>query len=425
MHIELAYGKRGLTISVPKKNLIKVLTMKKAEPVQDTSIAITNTLLRPVGCAPLFDIAKDRRNACILICDITRPVPNKILLPPILKSLHTAGIQRNDITILIATGIHRPNLGDELIELVGEEIADKYRVQNHYSRDLDSHKYLGKTSRGTEVWIDKRYCEANFKIATGFIEPHLMAGFSGGRKLVVPGVASIETMKYMHGPKLLEHPNAREGVMENNPFHEEAVEIARMAGLDFIVNVALNEKKEILGIFSGEMETAHAAGVDFVQNTVRDTVPEPVDIVITTSAGYPLDKTYYQAIKGMTAAAPIVKEGGTIIIAAKCDEGIGGEEFTNLVYDTTDLTKFIQNINTDDYFVIDQWMLEEYARAARKAEIILISDGLSSEQKNNMHIKWADSVDFALKEALKKHGTGARIAVIPKGPYILADLESM
>ncbi len=424
MQIELSYGKQGLKIDVPDRNLTKVLTMKCREPIHDPYIALIKTLLQPIGCEQtLFDMAKGRETACILICDITRPVPNKVLLPPILKTLHAAGLKPENILILIATGIHRPNEGDELLELVGAEIADRYRIQNHFSRDLASHKYLGQTGRGTEIWIDRRYLDADLKITTGFIEPHLMAGFSGGRKLIVPGIASIETMKYMHGPRLLEHPNAREGVIEGNPFHDEALEIAKLAGVDFIVNVALNEQRQITGIFSGELERAHLEGVGFVRESVRDTLPSPVDIVITTSAGYPLDTTWYQAIKGLTSALPIVKESGTIILAAQCSEGVGSPEFAKLVHETSDLNKFMQDIFKEGFFVIDQWQLEEHAKAARKAHIILVSDGLTRKQKEEMHVSWAPTVEDALTVAFSRHGDDANVAVIPKGPYILAEIE--
>jgi nickel-dependent lactate racemase len=424
MQIELAYGKKGVLVDVPDTNLVKVMRMQSSEPVQDPPIAVTKTLLQPIGFEhSLFDMAKEHHSACILICDITRPVPNKIILPPILKTLNAAGIQNDNITILIATGIHRPNLDDELIELVGPEIAKRYNVVNHYSRDLESHSYLGKTSRGTEVWIDKRFVEADFKIATGFIEPHLMAGFSGGRKLVVPGISSIETMKYMHGPKIMEHPLSCEGRIEQNPFHEEALEIANMTQVDFIVNVALNEKREIIGIFSGHLEKAHAEGVKFVRKVVRDTLPEPVDIVITTSAGYPLDTTFYQAIKGLTAATPVVKKGGSIILAAQCENGLGSEEFASLATDARDLETIIEELVSERVFVIDQWQFEKFAQARRKADIILVADGIKAELKNKMHLRWAESVHEALAMALAQHGPKARIAVIPKGPYILAEIE--
>ncbi len=420
MQVELAYGKTGLPVHLPRAQIVKVLQMKPVQPINDGPVAVTKSLLRPIGFATsLFDIAKNRASACILICDITRPVPNKIILPPILKTLAAAGIPHNQISLLIATGIHRPNLGQELVELVGEKIVAHYKIDNHFSRDLDSHAHLGTTSRGTPVWIDKRFVQADLKIAAGFIEPHLMAGFSGGRKLVVPGISSIETMKYMHGPKIMEHPQSREGVIEGNPFHDEALEIAKMTGVDFIVNVALNEKKEIVGIFSGHLEKAHHAGVTFVRQTVCDTVAEPVDVVITTAAGYPLDTTYYQSIKGLTAAMPIVKQGGTIILAAKCEQGLGSEEFSKLATDPRPLADIINEIVSENNFVIDQWQFEKFAQARRKAQIILVAGGLAAEIKDKLHLSWAETVEQALARCDKN----ATIAVIPKGPYILAQVE--
>ncbi len=424
MQIQLDYGKTGLKVDVPDKNLLKILSMSDSEPISDTYIEITKSLLRPIGYdRSFFDMARGKQSACILICDITRPVPNRLILPPLLKTLHAAGLSHDDILILIATGIHRPNLGDELIELVGEEIASKYHIENHEATNLKSHEFLGKTSKNTDVWIDKRFVNADFKIATGFIEPHLMAGFSGGRKLVVPGIASIETVKVMHGPEILSHENAREGVIEGNPFHEEALEIAKMAGVDFIVNVALNEQKKISGIFSGELDAAHKAGIDFVKSHVRDTIPEPADIVITTSAGYPLDATYYQTIKGMTAALPLVKEGGTIIIASECSQGVGSDHFTELVQEFKDLDDFSQKLFTPDFFVIDQWQFQEYVKVTRKANVILVSNGLSDQQKDSIHVNWAETVEQAIEESIKKYGENSKIVVIPKGPYILADIE--
>jgi lactate racemase len=424
LQVELAYGKTGLQVALPRQQVVKVLQMKPSPPILDAPVAITKSLLRPIGFEhSLFDMAKKRQSACVLICDITRPVPNKILLPPILKTLSAAGIPHDKISLLIATGIHRPNLEQELMELVGAEIAARYKIDNHYSRDLQSHTNLGETSRGTPVWIDKRFVEADFKMATGFIEPHLMAGFSGGRKLVVPGISSIETMRHMHGPKIMEHPQSREGVIEGNPFHEEALEIAKMAGVDFIVNVALNEKKEIVAIFSGHLEKAHQAGVDFVRGTVRDTVQEPVDVVITTAAGYPLDTTYYQSIKGLTAALPIIKQGGTIILAARCEQGLGSEEFSALATDSRPLAQIIADIVSEKTFVIDQWQFEKFAQARRKCDIILVADGLSAEIKSRLHCSWAETVEQALAMALRKCDKNATIAVIPKGPYILPQVN--
>lgn len=421
MKIQIDYGTSGTWIEVPDKNLVKILKMKASAPIDNPMENIQAAIENPIGSAPLSKIASGKKTACIVICDITRPVPNKIILPPLLAILEASGIKRENITILIATGIHRPNLGDELIYLVGEEIASNYKIVNHYAKQKETHSYLGKTSRGTDVLIDSTYVEADLKITTGFIEPHLMAGFSGGRKLICPGIASLDTVKVMHSPKILEHPNAREGVIAGNPFHEESLEIAKMAGMDFIVNVALNENKQIIGIFAGDLEKAHENGVAFVREKVGDSVPEPVDIVITTSAGYPLDATFYQSIKGLTAALPIVKQGGTIILAAECREGLGSPEFSQLLRETTDIDVFMQNILRDDYFVVDQWQLEEYAKVLRKAEVYLFCKGIIAADRENIFATPIKSIEDGIALALKKHGENARVAVIPKGPYILAE----
>jgi len=420
MRIKLDYGKQGLWIDVSDRNLVKVLKMKPTQPVPDPEAGVARALECPIGSPPLAQLAQGKKSACIVICDITRPVPNKILLPPILATLERNGIFRDRITILIATGIHRPNLGDELIQLVGDEIASRYRIVNHDARRNDAHTYLGKTSRGTDVLVDSTYLSADLKITTGFIEPHLMAGFSGGRKLICPGISSLDTVRVMHSPNILEHPNAREGVLDGNPFHEEVLEIAQMAGVDFIVNVALNEDKKITGIFAGHPERAHEQGVAFVREQVGDSVPEPVDIVITTSAGYPLDATFYQSIKGLTAALPVVKPGGTIILAAECREGLGSPEFSRLIRETEDIEIFMQKICQDDYFVIDQWQLEEYAKVLRKAEVYVFSEGISAGDKDQIFATAIPSIEAGIAKALDKHGHDATIAVIPKGPYILA-----
>ncbi|MBD3288039.1 nickel-dependent lactate racemase [candidate division KSB1 bacterium] len=423
MKIKLEFGTSGLDINVPDQNLAKVLKMRASVPVPDPVSKLEQSLKNPIGTAALSKLADGKKTACVVICDITRPVPNKIILPPILSTLENSGIKRENITILIATGIHRPNEGEELVYLVGEDIIKNYRIVNHFAKDDNSHKYLGKTSRGTDIFIDSTYVNADLKITTGFIEPHLMAGFSGGRKLICPGIASIKTVKVMHGPDILEHPNAREGIIEGNPFHEEVLEIAHIAGVDFILNVALNETRQITGIFAGDLEKAHAVGINFVRDQIQDFVDNPVDIVITTSAGYPLDATFYQAVKGLTAALPIVKQEGTIILAAECRESLGGPEFSQLVYEVKDLDQFMTDIYRDDYFVIDQWQFEKLVNVLKKVDVLMYTECISDIDKEHLPVKNIASVEAGIKMALQKHGKNAKIAVIPKGPYILANLK--
>jgi nickel-dependent lactate racemase len=422
MEIKLEYGKTGLSVNLPDENVVKILAMKSGEIIENPGERLTELLKKPIDSAPLSVLASGKKTACVVICDITRPVPNPVILPPLLKDLEASGIKRENITILIATGIHRPNLGDELIYLVGEEIAANYRVVNHFSKEMSQQTYLGKTSRGTLVYVDSHFMKSDLKITTGFIEPHLMAGFSGGRKLICPGISSLETVRVMHSPQILEHPNSREGMLAGNPFHEEASEIARMAGVNFIVNVALNAQRKITGIFAGHPEKAHLAGVATVRQHVTNTLPAPVDVVVTTAAGFPLDTTFYQAIKGLTAALPIVKKGGTIILAAECQEGLGGPEFSQLVREAHDLEKFMQDIYRPDYFVVDQWQYEELAKVLRQVDVILVAGKLSAEDKKALLPTCADSVEAAVSLCLKKHGERCTIAVIPKGPYILTQI---
>ena len=417
------YGKTGLMVDLPNEKVIGPLEIKNAIPLANQSQAISDALANPIGSKPLAEIAKGKKTACILICDITRPVPNKVILPQILKTIEEAGVPRSGITILIATGLHRPNEGEELVELVGEDIANNYRVENHHGKETSEHDYLGITPKGVPVYIDSRYIRAELKITTGLIEPHLMAGYSGGRKVICPGIAGIETVKVWHGPKFLEHPNADCGIVEGNPVHEENTYIALMSGCDFIVNVCVNGNRQITWAGAGDMIKAWEAGVAFVRQVVRVPIKEPVDIVLTSCAGYPLDITWYQAVKGLIGALPIIKKGGTIILVASLTEGLGSPEFQQVLSENPDLKAFKKRILETDYFVMDQWQLEEFAKVIEKCKVKVYSKGLEHSVLNKCHVTPIDSVEQAIAESLQEYGPLARIAVIPKGPYVLACVE--
>lgn len=419
MRVTLDYGRTGLEVELPAERVVGPLAMRPAAPVPDPEAAIAEALARPIGAKPLAELARGRGNACILVCDITRPVPNRLILPPLLRTLEEQGIARRDILILIATGLHRPNEGAELDEMLGETIARNYRIENHHGKVLAEHDFLGVTSNGVPAYLDSRYVRADLKITTGLIEPHLMAGYSGGRKVICPGIAALETVKIWHGPKFLEHPNADCGILEGNPVHEENTRIALMAGCDFIVNVCLDGQRRLTWIGAGDMIEAWQEGVRFVANVVRVPVPEPLDVVVTSAAGYPLDTTWYQAIKGLTGALPIVKQGGTIILAASLTEGVGSPEFQQLLADNPDLQVFRQRIMEKDYFVMDQWQLEELAKVVRRCRVKVVSSGLPPAPLRRCHAEPAPSVEQAVADSLKEYGPGARVAVIPKGPYVL------
>jgi nickel-dependent lactate racemase len=419
MKIKLDYGRTGLEVDLPQDRLFGPLAIKDAVPLADPERAIADVLAKPIGTPPLAEIAKGRKNACILICDITRPVPNKLLLPPMLKILEEQGIARKDILILNATGLHRPNEGAELEEMVGPEIVRNYRIENHFGKELDQHKFLGTTPNGVPAYIDRRYCDADLKITTGLIEPHLMAGYSGGRKVICPGIAALETVKIWHGPKFLEHPKADCGFVDGNPVHEENTRIAWMAGCDFIANVTIDGQRRITWVGAGHMEHAWRAGVKFCEDVVRVPVPQPMDVVVTSCAGYPLDTTWYQAIKGLTGALPIVKQGGTIVLAASLTEGVGSPEFQKLISDNPSLDAFMQRILGKDYFIMDQWQLEEFVKVIRRCKVKVVTQGLAAETLRKCHVEPAASVEQAVAESLKEYGPSARVAVIPKGPYVL------
>lgn len=421
MKITLAYGHNGLDIEVPDRNLQKVLAPEEAPPIKDPGAFLLRALEHPIGSPSLSTAARDAKSACVVISDITRPVPNKVLLPAILQTLEANGIPSGNIVILVATGLHRGSSRQELETIVGSDILARYRVEDHHARVPSEHHFLGYTRRETPVYIDRRYWEADVKITTGFIEPHLMAGFSGGRKLIAPGCAGEVTIKALHSPLFLEDPRCREGGIEGNPLHEELLEIAALAGHDFIVNVSLNAGREITGLFAGDPVIAHEAGIAFVRKSVRAAIPAPADIVVTTSAGYPLDLTLYQAVKGMTAAMPVLRKGGLLVIAAECAEGLGSAEFTTMATSFSTASQFVDTIMSNPV-VIDQWQLEECAKAVRHAEVVLVSPSIHEKYGRKLFIRTAGSVEQAIEEGLRTLGADAKIAVIPKGPYTLVEV---
>ena len=419
MRVDVAFGRKGLRLDLPAGFAYRVLEARSAQTLPDAAGALEAALDEPIGTAPLARLAQGRRSAAISVCDITRPAPNAFVLPKVLERLEAAGIPREAITILIATGLHRPDTEDEIREIVGPEVAARYRVVNHEARKKDSHRYLGETRSGTPVFIDERFVAADLHITLGFIEPHLMLGYSGGRKLVAPGLAGEETIKVLHSPRFMRDPRTHEGSIEGNPLHEELLEIARMAGHDFIVDVALARDRRIAGVFAGDPEQAHRRGVEFVSRVMLEELDAPADAVITTSAGYPLDLTYYQSIKGITAAQHVVKDGGRILLLAECAEGPGAPEFRRMLKESPSPEEFLDRIK-EAPVVVDQWQLEKLALVARKAKLLYYVPGLPEEYYPGLWGEAYRSVEEALGAFFEDLEAGATVAVIPEGPYVLA-----
>jgi len=374
MIVELDYGYEKLEIDIPEKNLLGVLTSKPLSAIQAPEESLVKALKNPIGSESLRGRLKGKKNICIVISDITRAVPTKLILEALLGELKSYGFERESILILIATGLHRPNIGEELEKLVGKEIAQNYNIVNHDAKDRDSCIDIGKTGRGTPIIINRNFVDADFKILTGLIEPHFMAGFSGGRKAVCPGISYRDMFKHFHGPAILESPDSAPGVLKNNPFHEESTEIAKKAGADFIANVTINKNKEITGVFCGDLDEAFYAGAEFCMNASKCSFDEEADIVITTGGGLPIDATLYQTVKGMVGAMPAVRQGGMIITAAECREEIGSPEFVEIMEQESDFDKFMEKIWSKDYFKIDQWELEELTHALLAARASLAGD---------------------------------------------------
>jgi len=419
MKIPFAFGKDGIEVQLPDGFAYRVVKGRAAGALKGVEAALEAALDNPIGCPPLAAMAAGKKTAAISVCDITRPAPNQLTLPPLLSRLHQAGIPVEGITILIATGLHRQASQGEIDRIVGPKIAARYRIVNHDARALAEHRALGATRRGTPVYIDERFMAAELHITLGFIEQHLMLGFSGGRKLIAPGLAAQETIKVIHSPAFMREPKATEGSIAGNPLHAELLEIAAMARHDFMLDVTLTQSREVSAVFAGHPQAAHAAGVEFLETTSLEKLPHPADAVITSAAGYPLDLTFYQTIKGITAAQHIVKQGGRILILAECAEGIGSPEFARKLKAFSGYQSYLDEIR-DTPVEIDQWQLEKLALTGLKHKIVLYTPGAGREELGSLGTQAFATVDEAVACLLDGLPTGAQVALVPEGPYTFA-----
>ena len=421
MKVRLAYGKMGIEVALPGDLSATVLKPRFAQELPDPGAAIAATLRKPIGCGPLAEMARGKKSAAIAVCDITRPAPNRVVLPHVTAALEEGGIPRSGIQVLIAAGLHREATPSELEEIVGPEMLWRYEVDSHRARVEAEQRHLGRTKGGTEVYIDRRMADADLHITLGFIEPHLMAGFSGGRKLLAPGLAGEKTIKRLHSPLFMRDERSTEGCFPDNPLHRELLEIAAIARHDFMVDVALTRARGIAAVFAGEPVKTHAAGVEFVRESTLAAVGEPVDAVITTSGGYPLDLTYYQSIKGITAAGHIVKEGGTILLIAPCPEGIGSPEFTKLVRSGKDWQTLLKDLEGAPVEV-DQWQAEKLAMVAQKANLAFCVPGVAPGDRKFLWGPSFDSPQEAVDSLAARLAPDARVVVIPEGPYVFSQV---
>ncbi len=422
MRVELNYGKGKLPVDLPDDWDIQVIAKLPMPVLSDPAAAVRRALARPIDAPQLAEAARGRSSACILICDITRPVPNGLFLPVMVRDLLAAGIPAERITVLVATGLHRPNLGDELAEVVGDPwVMDTVAVANHFARDRDAHVDLGRTpGRGTRVSLDRRFVEADLRIATGLVEPHFMAGYSGGRKVIAPGVAGEETITTFHSARFMEHPLAASCVLDGNPLHEEQLAIVEMIGGALALNTVLDEDRRLCFVNYGEVVSSHRQAVDFVRGFVEIPIDERFDTVVTSAAGYPLDKTYYQTVKGMVGPIEILAPGGDLVVASACDEGMGSAEFVDAQRRLIELgpDRFLEQISAKAHADIDEWQTEMQLKPMRIANIHLYTDGLTPEDRTLTGVNLVASVAAAARARVDRSGR-RRVAVVPEGPYVV------
>ncbi len=424
MRIQLKYGEDGLDLEFPETpNFVGVLYPEDSQALASPKEAVAQALGQPIECPPLKELARDKTDAVIVISDITRPVPNSLLLPLIIQQLEAAGIPSDKITILIATGIHRPNEGAELERLVGKEIASTYHIINHFSKNQEEMQLVGEIGDGVPALVNKHYLAADLKILTGFIEPHMWAGFSGGRKSILPGISSVKTLEFMHGPEMVAHPQTRYGALEGNPFHEAGLAIMEQAGADFIVNVTLDTSKEITGVFAGHPVKAHLAGVEFLSQHCVHSLTEPLDFVVTTNAGAPLDCNLYQTSKGISGVAGAVREGGVILIASECLEGFGSDEYRAVFEHASTPQDFIGKLMKKEFFLPDQWCAQETYQVMLKNELWVYTKGIDAETLKRFHFHPVAQINQAITQLLDRFGQNARWAIVPDGPLLILKLD--
>ncbi len=424
--ISLDYGVKGLEVKLnPEWNL--TVFHPKAQRVIDKPIeAIREAINHPIGIPSLNKILANKKKIekiCIVVSDSTRPAPTRIMLEALFKELNEYGIDRDKIFILIATGLHRASRPEELTRMLGERILKECVVIDHVATDRNSLTYLGKASNGIPIYINKKYIESDVKILTGYVEPHFFFGFSGGRKSIVPGIAGEETIQANHSAVNIASPKARFGIINGNPLHENAMEIMKKVSVDFIINTCINEKHEITQIAAGDCEKAHQQLVNYQLDHVFEQIKKPFDIVICGNGGYPLDLNLYQAVKSMAIGEMAVKEGGTIISVNELSDGVGHDNFKELLFSGKTPNTIHEQIVENVIHITDQWEIQILTRILMKADIYVISR-LKKEDIGNIGLKHAATVEKALDESIKIHGKNARILILPNGPSVLPLLNS-
>jgi nickel-dependent lactate racemase len=420
MRVQLAYGDNGLSVEFPDH--ADVIYPHHVEGLADEPAALRQALRAPIDKAPLREIAPTEGVIAVVFSDLTRPMPNRRVLPVLLAEL--AHIPDDHIVLINALGTHRPSTREELVWMLGEEIVARYRIEQHDAFDPARLVHLGQTRRGLPIYVNKTYVEAAFRIVTGFIEPHIFAGFSGGPKGVMPGISGIETIMRNHGYEMLAEPNATWGRTLDNPIWNELHEVASAATVDFLLNVSVNREKQITGVFAGDLDAAHQAGVAHVRRSAIVEVDEPYDVVVTTNTGYPLDLNLYQSGKGISAAQQITKKGGAIVIASECRDGVPEwGEYRTIVLEGGSPQGIMELVGQPGYRRHDQWQAQLQAMAQLHADVYVHCAGIPDDELERLYFHPCPDVAACVAALLAEAGPGARLCVLPEGPQTIPTLR--
>lgn len=416
MKVNLAYGEGVLPIELPK-NQTTVIEPSHTAGCPDEHAAVLRALENPIAAPPLRLLIRPEDKICISFTDITRATPNERLIPWLLESL--SHVPRENITLVNQLGTHRPNTPAELEKMLTRHVVKNYRVLNHEPENPAALVQLGTTRDGTPAMINRHVVEADLRIVTGFIEPHFFAGFSGGIKGIMPGTAGLQTVMSNHGVKNIGDPQATFGVTTGNPLWEELRDIALRVGPSFLLNVSLNEKREITGVFAGDILEAHRAGCEFVRGAAMQPVAAPFDVVVTTNSGYPLDMNLYQGVKGMSAGARIIKHGGTLILACECREGVPAQSpLDQLLRSASGPEEVLAMLATPGFVRPEQWQAQIQALVQRKAKVLVYS-ALPDEVVRAAHLLPCHDITAAVRDELNRLGDDATVAVLPQGPLTI------
>ena len=417
MRVKLAYGDSYLEVPFPDERTT-VIEPRHQPGLPDERAAVMGALMNPIGTKPLREQLLPSSRVTIVFTDITRATPNHVLIPWLLEHIASV-VPRENITLLNALGTHRPNTRAELEKLLTPEVVASYRVLNHEPDNLAAHVGVGTTRAGAPALINRHVAEADVRIITGFIEPHFFAGFSGGPKGIMPGVAHVQTVVSNHCARNIGHPNATFGVTTGNPIWEEMRDVALRVGPSFLLNVALNEARQITGVFAGDLLAAHQLGVEFVKSAAMQPVARPFDIVVTTNSGYPLDQNLYQGIKGLSAGVRILKPGGTLILAAECREGVpANSPMDQLLRSCSSPEEILALLATPGFNRPEQWQAQIQALVQRKARV-LVHSSLPDHIVRSAHLTSCPDIAVEVRQRLDDIGPSACLAVLPQGPLTI------